>query len=759
MERSQETCLVSPVLAALAMLCLPGTGQAQTAEPAAASPGNQVITVTARRNTLLSELPSSVTVLSSQDIQKQLTRDESIFSLLEATVPGLAQTTQLTFFSSGTGTGPLLRGRPATVLINGVPVNTLLRGNGVDLAMIDTNAIGRIEAQRGANATFGFGASGGIIDIQTRRARSSELAVRGVVSSSLSTTEPSGSGVHNAYIGAGRIEASGLDWWAGVAGTSLGKRFGPDGKQLWGFEATIGNVDLNVGYRIDEHSQLRTSLNLFDRRTRRAYYSAFSNFGYSADGSFADGSYVIPDGLDPKLAYADPSDESRRQGQRASVFIATYSHSNVLGGALSVSLLDQRNHLRTAQFLSSGDPPPDTFYYVYENKMRASRTGVRSNLSHDIELADARTLSLTYGLDAMRDQMRRPNKSGGTELATVTVPVLGTIEYERPTAVVNPIAPPVQIDSTAVFGEASYKAGAWTTRAGLRYERYQPKSLGYNEGEFQYAAGSMPDFSSTLPSLGAIYALSPGAQVYAGVSQGVEISELGRALRLLGSPGVPVTRADLARVRLRPAKTTEYEVGYRGQLGTTSVSAAAFYSRAPLSAQIQADPNDRNGPLISVREPQRTWGFEATAKHPLDPRGSTVGAVFAFQEGKRIIEGDDDWTPQPNTRIAPARLTLDADIVLGRGWSTQWQTTYSASRRKYPARVPVGFGYVDDTGPADSYVTVDAGLTWGMRWGELVLGVENLFNRRYIPAGNTQDDLYAFPAEGRRVRLTLSVNR
>jgi iron complex outermembrane recepter protein len=741
--RSSAGLVPHCIALALASLCCRAAAQPPEAER---------ITVSGRRESVLSEVPSSVTVLGGRQIDAQLSRNDSIFSLLEALVPGLAPSDQSSFLSSGAGTGPLLRGRPASVLINGVPVNTLLRGNGIDLALIDTNAIGRIEVQRGATSTFGFGASGGLIDIQTRRGTTPDLQVQAALAGSLNTGKASNSGASNAYLGVGRRLASGLDFWAGVGIAQQGQRFDPDGRPVTADEANIANVDVNIGYALSDSSDLRLTATLYDRKTRRSWVSPFDLYGISADGSFDIGSFELPSGLDPRNAYADPSQESRGQGQQASTAILTYRNSDLWGGSLQLSLLHQRNRLDNAFLFSSLDAPPDTFYAVDANQLRNDRLGVRSSFSHDVDLSAQRTLSLTYGLDHMRDKMSRPFQSGGGDLATVEVPVLGSIDYERPAFVLNPISPPVQMKSSAVFTEAALSVGAWRVRGGLRYERYEPRSLGYDEGGFIYEAGRIPSFDATLVSLGVIWSMSASTQVYAGLSQGLEITELGRALRSLGRRNEPVTQAALDRARLQPAKTTELELGMRGRAGQTDFTAATFVSRASLSSQVQINPDDPTGPLIPLREPQRTWGLEATAEHRFSG-GSTLGAAFTWQQGKRRVEGDASWTPQNNATIAPARLTVTGDFVLTSAWSTQWQATWSARRDKLPARPLVANGYFDDEGPAASYLLVDAGITYRLAKGSLVLGVENLLNRRYIPGGNRDSNLYAFAAEGRRARL------
>ena len=69
-----------------------------------------------------------------------------------------------------TNSGETLRGRKPLYLVDGVPQSTPLRDGGRDGHTLDPAMIERIEVIHGANALQGLGASGGIINIITKRA-------------------------------------------------------------------------------------------------------------------------------------------------------------------------------------------------------------------------------------------------------------------------------------------------------------------------------------------------------------------------------------------------------------------------------------------------------------------------------------------------------------------------------------------------------------------------------------------------------------
>jgi iron complex outermembrane receptor protein len=85
-----------------------------------------------------------------------------------------------------------LRGRDVSVLIDGVPQTTNIQSFGREFRTIDPSAIERIEVVRGSTAIYGAQATGGVINIITRRPTEERLScyVTEVgVSSALTNTE------------------------------------------------------------------------------------------------------------------------------------------------------------------------------------------------------------------------------------------------------------------------------------------------------------------------------------------------------------------------------------------------------------------------------------------------------------------------------------------------------------------------------------------------------------------------------------------
>lgn len=119
-----------------------------------------------RRPEYFRELPNNILVITAKDIQK--TSPSNLAELLQK---------QTLIYASKQGThGSLstisLRGMPAAdvlVLVDGHPLNSISLGT-ADLSSISLNNVERIEIIRGpASAIYGFGASGGVINIITKK--------------------------------------------------------------------------------------------------------------------------------------------------------------------------------------------------------------------------------------------------------------------------------------------------------------------------------------------------------------------------------------------------------------------------------------------------------------------------------------------------------------------------------------------------------------------------------------------------------------
>lgn len=110
-------------------------------------------------------MPNTITVIDRQALEQQLAVTQDLSQVLSNLIPAFSPPRQ-----KMTSFGESLRGRKPLYMIDGVPQSTPLRDGSRSAHTIDPAMIERIEIVHGANALQGLGASGGIINIITKKA-------------------------------------------------------------------------------------------------------------------------------------------------------------------------------------------------------------------------------------------------------------------------------------------------------------------------------------------------------------------------------------------------------------------------------------------------------------------------------------------------------------------------------------------------------------------------------------------------------------
>lgn len=134
------------------------------AQDSEARPSLSEVTVTATRSeALVNTVPQSITVVRRDEIEEQVSAGSGLGDILGKLVPGfgLGRQSPSTFTQT-------LRGRNINVLIDGVPQSTNRNGARI-LTLIGPSAVERIVVIRGATAIYGDGATGGVVNIITRK--------------------------------------------------------------------------------------------------------------------------------------------------------------------------------------------------------------------------------------------------------------------------------------------------------------------------------------------------------------------------------------------------------------------------------------------------------------------------------------------------------------------------------------------------------------------------------------------------------------
>ena len=340
-----------------------------------------------RSNADASTIPGTVQVITSGDIEQRILQGESLEQILSDFVPGLS-------VSNGTigGASQNLRGRNIQILIDGVARTSELRGFDRELALIDVNSVERIEIVKGSNAQYGNGATGGTINVVTKRAGD---ATQTTVFTRLSAQGEDVSDSLGYEIFAShdrRVDNFGLR--VELSTESIGDRYDGDGRQLPSDPLVgQGGLDNSDIYSWGLAADYEEGSHRFDFR--------FDADKFEQDPEFFTDYLTDPVSLDTTQPYIGQNIEDETQA-----LSLRYLNEDLAIGELEVQGYYTNNE-RTAAFVPAGVANP--LYYpvsVFDLTQRSdSQTqldtttyGVRTTVRSDLSRLAAGA-KLTWGID------------------------------------------------------------------------------------------------------------------------------------------------------------------------------------------------------------------------------------------------------------------------------------------------------------------------------------------------------------------------
>ncbi|HEX7125813.1 MAG TPA: TonB-dependent receptor [Thermodesulfobacteriota bacterium] len=725
-SRAHLGILVAALLAAVHIPGYAAPAVAQEPDPGGEVPGGaadpialpETVVTATRSAESIATIPGSVTVVTREQIEAQATPTTTLGDVLGKLVPGLAPGSQ-----SQSVFGQTLRGRNVLVLIDGVPQSTT-RNVSRDLTTIDPSAVERVEVIRGATAIYGDGATGGIVNIITRAPAGERVAFGTDLGLSVSLTHPGdslGGRVGQRVSGStGRFDflVSGAFEHTGGLFDARGDRIPPDPHGQGGFADTnSGDLLGKIGVEITPGQRLSLTANHFTSRQVTDFAS------------------------DPSVnAFPPRSHKARaieglalddRQGTVNTVVSLGYTHKELLGSRVEGQLY-YRDYL-TRFFPFDGRAFAVFGNTIYQSRLESDKTGGR--LSAETPLAAG--LTVLWGVDAARERTSQPvtimdpaafDASGG----------LVFVEVGERTWV-----PTIEQGSLGLFSQLEWQATSrWILRGGIRHER-----IGVEVDDFTTLAGASVrggdlDYSATLYNAGVVFSASEAIDLFANVSQGFSLPDLGLILR--GAPD----GSSVETLNTAPQKVDMYEVGVRGTWPSVDGSLSLFYNESDLGTS----SGGFNAPV--VRAPERVYGLEAT----LDTRFLAdwqAGTSVTWLEGERDPDLDGHYTYLNSFRIPPIKVTAYLEHETRPGWRNRLQALYSGSRGRFGTSTAFG------ERPLSSYVVLDLISQVEVGPGTLTLAVENLLNRQYFTRESQllrtgRNDSYA-AAEGASLAVAYSV--
>lgn len=664
----------------------------------------------------LTDVPASISVVGEEQIeeQTQLTRD--LGTILSQEVPGLSVGTQ-----SASSFGQTLRGRNISVIIDGIPQSTnpnIAR----DLRTIDPSAIERVEVLRGPTAIYGDGATGGVINIITKRGRGEGLQAETTVELTAFPTnvgDTFGQNIQQSF--SGNFEnfdfaLSGSFTRANSQFDAWGDRIPPDPNGQGGIgDSNTLNLSGKAGVNFTDSQRLQLSLN---------YFQDTQDTDYTSDPIVN----KIPGRQRARaLEGLDLDDPQETTNLNASL---NYTHDDIFGSSFEGQIY-YRDYL-TRFFPFDGREFASLGNTIFQSRVESEKYGAR--LQVDTPIVDAERANLLWGVDLVRENAVQP------------VGIFDPVAFDNSNGLTyNRISsrtwsPFQQQDNLGLFAQLKWNVSDRVVlRGGVRHERINLDVNDYTTLAGARIPGGDLDYDATLFNVGTVVYPTEEISVFANFSQGFSVADVGRVLRA-AAPGFTVDS-----ISPEAQKVDNFEIGIRGNYDRVQTSIAGFYNTSNLGSSFTQD-------YVIVRAPERVYGVEFTLDaQPSDTWG--LGTSFTWTEGGADLNDDGDYeTPLNGFRITPIKITAYIENETLPGWNNRLQALYSGTRNP----TGEGFGLLE----VDSYITLDLISSLNIGPGRLVLGVENLLDAQYFPVVSQlqgSDTAYA-AGRGRSIRLGYSFN-
>ncbi|MEG0031716.1 TonB-dependent receptor [Acinetobacter sp.] len=702
------------------------------------------IVVTATRSAKsIADIAGTVYSIDQAEIEKQANAGKSIADILGTLVPSLTP-------SSGTTSnyGMTMRGRVVQYMIDGVP-QTGYRDGSRQLNSIQPSMIERIEVVSGATSIYGSGATGGIINIITKRGGQDPISFEtkvGVtagnnVKSDAMAYEASQSVLFNQGALQGAFGASYTT--RGEIQDSHGNRIGPEVAQTDRQDTDTLDLNGRLTWNISDEQSLSFGAQYFNDEQDSEYGPDYGpNLAYVKRDPTYTASLAAVKGMQL---------ETQPQTERYA-FNTQYENQNVLGHTLNAEAYYRNEQARwfpSAQAMGGG------LYLVYQSETDIDVYGARVALQKQFVL-NGRNLGLSYGIDYENEQDEQ-NIQMYDSAAFVASNGLNYKPFNY-----YAFGPDVETEKLGTFVQTDFDVtDRLGLKAGVRYERVESQvdeSTPYMEAitadlqpgyQAKTLNGGKVKHDATLFNLGAVYHLKDAQQVFANFSQGSSLPDIQRMLR-----DVPASFTVNSQT-IDPIKVNNYELGWRVQAANgLNASVTTFYNDSDKSLKF-----GRPNYTIEVLDTdERVYGVEGNLSYRLQPNW-IVGGTMAYTRGQ-FKNTAGKWQELDAIRVAPLKGTAFSEWQFNNDMSLRVQALAIGGTDK-AKKDAVKYG---STVPAEikGFATMDVIANAKAGPGTVGFGVYNVWNADYKSVySQAVESVYgaisSLPAQGRTYGLSYTL--
>jgi len=684
---------------------------AETPAAETADPKVEEIMVTASRiEKPLSTIPNTVTVVNTAELQEQLAISNDISTVLGNLIPSFSPSRQ-----KMTNAGESLRGRKPLYMIDGVPQSSPLREGGRDGHIIDPAVLARIEVLHGANAIHGLGASGGIINLITKKPTDTLQQSLRLDSTfhSEDIEKSADSGINysisNRFGNADVLASVGFRR-SGIAYDANGDVIGADNTQGDTMDSRTVNAFLKAGYDW-EHQRIDLTFNRYDIKGDSDWISVPGNVLQGIPSGAVKGS-IEGEGARNKvtnlaLVYTNES------------FIGHYLHAQAFSQDLESTYGAEATPIATFQDPAYGPNLID------QSQNNSEKLGLKVTLAKN--QAFGLPLNFVYGFDVLVDETWQSLIRTGRSWV-----------------------PKSRYENYASFVQAEFTGvDRLTVTTGVRHEESKLKVDDFTtlaSARSRFVKGGEPEFSETLLNVGATYRLTDAWRLFANYAEAFSMPDVGRVLR-----GINIANQSVETfLDLEPILTENLEAGVEYNSAALTAQLAWFRSDSDLGQRLQ---RGSDGIYTVQREKTTIDGIEfRTTWQTTD--ADALGLRYATTDGRYDSNGDGRVdTDLGGANIAPDRINVS--------WDRRWSQIVS-SRLQVNHLLDRDF---DDsagvtTAKFDGYTAVDMSADIAAFKGVVTAAIQNLTNEDYFTYHSQTSplDIRYFKGLGRTFRLNYQVS-
>lgn len=658
----------------------------------------------------ISDIPATVWHIDEYQVDEAARTGKRLGDFISQQVPSLD-------FGSGgrTSAGQNLRGRSMQVMIDGVSLNSS-RAISRYLDSISMENIESIEVLSGASAVYGGGATGGIINIKTKKAQAGESRITtSIQATSGFQDEDDISYKGHASVGGGTEAIKGN---LAITYEQTGSFFDDNGKMLVP-DTTQGSLQDNETIDILASTQLqideKQSLDLSAQ-----YYKSEQDMHYGIQYDLT----TRPFGAEISEGFESDRQASTERKQ----YNANYHNTDLFGHEVYAQLSHRTENLSFIPFV----------YGTYFAASEQSTDVTSARVAFSKDWTDK--LKLTYGIDGYQDKLDS-NKmifNPGTSIATG-----GLINDEF--AIIGRY-PRTQVESIAGFLQSDYElTNKLSATAGFRYQHLNNEvddfiadkvqtdiALGNASGGDAILGGSN-DYNVSLFNLGLNYKPTSNLRYFANFSQGFQLPDpakfYGQGIYTKNSANYYqlINGSNVSGTKLDGIKTDSYELGMSLNHNNLTGQITGYYSLSDGSIDY-----DRSTLLITQSgNKKRVYGIEAKGDYAINDNVS-IGGLAHWIKSETQVDGSYKDTVVTDT--SPAKYAL---------W-TRWEDDNQALKlQANMMRDASGYdAKTDYTQELDGYTTFDLDYTYFLPSGEFSLGVQNLLNKDYTTVWGQQAQIY-----------------